>query len=229
MTSKETPIEVLRLNNVGLQLDGSRILTDIALSLGQGDVVALVGPNGAGKTSLLRLLAGEIRSTSGQLLRSPAGRRVALMADSAVLYDVLTVAEHISFVGRFARRPVAVAELLESANLVHRSSAYARTLSLGERQRLAFALLRISDPDVILLDEPFNGVDVATAHQIAGNIGLAADRGRSVVIATHHVADLEGLANRLIVLDRGAVCVDIDLDPGSSLHDIASQFVAIRA
>lgn len=190
-----------------VDIGDSRILDAVDLDLAAGDIVLLTGPNGAGKSTLLRLLAGDLTVSSGTMVTRP-GLRAALLGDAPVLYDVLTVTEHLEFFARFWQLPLDCSGTLEQFRLDHVARSFGRDLSLGERQRLSLALLMVGEPNLILMDEPFNGLDGDTADLLRGLIVSWAADGAAVVVVAHTVSDLDGVARRRVVVEGGAVTAD---------------------
>ena len=204
---------------------GSRRAVDrVTFRVSRGEVVGLVGVNGAGKTTLLRLLGGSLRPDSGEALlggvslaRDPveARRRLALVLDAPPILDGLTVDEHLAFVASVYRIPGAGARIdraLDEMGLRERRSDVASTLSRGMRQRLALAIARAHDPDAILLDEPFLGLDPPHRRPLVQWIAARAQDGAAVLVSTHELALLERLCSRVISIEGGRVAFDGPLD-----------------
>jgi heme exporter protein A len=192
-----------------------RILHHIDLSLGPGEALAVIGPNGAGKTTLLKLLAGLLRPTTGEVrlqgetLRRDnlqARRAVGYLSHQSLLYDDLTLLENLSFVARLylMDRPQAVARAaLESAGLIDRADDLPMRLSRGLLQRAAIARSMLHDPPVLLLDEPFSGLDAVAAERLRAVLRSRLTRGHGMVLVTHDLSDVWDLASRVAVLIEG--------------------------
>jgi ABC-type multidrug transport system ATPase subunit len=208
---------IVSVENAGVKLGDTQILTEVDLVLARGEIVFVYGANGAGKSTLLRLLAGEVRPTEGKVDIAP-GLRSALMGDTPVLYDVLTPPEHLTFFSRFWKEDIDITSVLRRFDLEHLAKSYGRELSLGERQRLSMALLMVGRPDLVLLDEPFNGLDRATSQLLRDTVRDIVAAGGTVVIVTHAVEQVRDLAPRLIVLDRGHLAHDDAVHPGQGLQ-----------
>jgi heme exporter protein A len=193
----------------------ARILRGVDLSLGRGEALAVVGPNGAGKTTLLRLLAGLMRPTAGEirvmghpLARATAGTRraIGLLSHQTLLYDDLTLLENLTFAARLygLDRPREVAAgALDQAGLSDRAAELPRRLSRGLLQRAAIARALLHRPQVLLLDEPFTGLDAAAADRLRDDLRSRLGQGLGIVLVTHHLAEAWELASRVAVLVQG--------------------------
>jgi heme exporter protein A len=192
-----------------------RVLRGIDLSLRPGEALAVVGPNGAGKTTLLRLLAGLMRPTAGEVrvMGEPLTRgadrirrAIGLLSHQSFLYDDLTLLENLAFAARLygLERPRALAAAaLEQAGLGGRVNELPRRLSRGLLQRAAIARALLHDPQVLLLDEPFTGLDAGAADRLRADLRTRLSQGLGVVLVTHHLAEAWDLATRVAVLVDG--------------------------
>jgi heme ABC exporter ATP-binding subunit CcmA len=197
-----------------------RILHGLDLSLRPGEALAIVGPNGAGKTTLLRLLAGLIRPSAGEvrILGQRLGREVGsarqglgVLLHQSLLYDDLTLLENLTFAARLYAldRPGAVATAaLEGAGLADRAGDLPRRLSRGLLQRAAIARALLHSPRLLLLDEPFTGLDATAAARLRTDLQRRVAQGLGVVIVTHHLAEVWDLASRVAVLVGGRWAAD---------------------
>lgn len=188
-------------------------VADISLTVTKGETLALVGANGAGKTTLMRLLLGLVRPTSGALRVAghdtqrdgmAARQQIGYMPQRAVLYPNLTVAENLDFLARIRdvprERVDAVQALLRLQDVARRP---ARELSGGMLQRLGLAQALLPDPPALVFDEPTVSLDppsVATFKAVVNDLRAA---GKTVLLASHNLADVQALADRIAILDRG--------------------------
>jgi heme ABC exporter ATP-binding subunit CcmA len=192
-----------------------RILRGLDLSLRPGEALAVVGPNGAGKTTLLRLLAGLMRPTAGEIrvLGKPltAGaarlrRAIGLLSHQSLLYDDLTLLENLTFAGRLygLDRPRELAgAALDRAGLGDRAAELPKRLSRGLLQRAAIARALLHSPQVLLLDEPFTGLDANAGDRLRADLLTRLGQGLGLVVVTHHLAEAWDLASRVAVLVEG--------------------------
>jgi len=191
-----------------------RALCGIDFALGEGDSLAVFGPNGAGKTTLLRVVAGLLLPHRGEVLLDgvPPGRadeahrrRVGLIAHYSLLYDGLTAAENLRFDSRLygLRDRAAVERALEGVGLAGRSGDLVATFSRGMVQRLAIARALLHDPRVVLLDEPFSGLDQRAAAVLRDLLlRLRAER-RTMVLVTHNIDEGLELATHVAIQVAG--------------------------
>ena len=199
-----------------------RALNRVSLRCDAGEIVALLGPNGAGKSTLLSIAATLLEPSSGQVQYGdhPAGsamrRRIGLLAHDLYLYPELTAAENLSFFASLhgitdARR---VDAALERAKLADRRDDPVLGFSRGMRQRLALERALLHDPRLVLLDEPFTGLDDASTAALAARLVELRTRGSIVIVATHDLETIEGLVDRAVMLRDGRL-ISLDAGPGS--------------
>lgn len=188
-------------------------LRALDLELPRGRTLAVLGPNGAGKSTLLRLLAGLARPTRGALRVGPAAgdrrarrARVGLVAHATFLYAALTARENLLLAARLygVAAPGERADaLLAEQGLAEVADRRAGTFSRGMAQRLSIARGLVHDPPVLLLDEPFAGLDPRAADRLEARLARASEAGRTAVLVTHDLARAASLADEGLVLVRG--------------------------
>jgi heme ABC exporter ATP-binding subunit CcmA len=203
-------------------------LDDVSFTLAAGRTLALFGPNGAGKTTLLRVLAGLIRPRAGRA--GVAGGRSAIgwIGHQSLLYSHLTVRENLEFwaslydvpPGVLAPRIVALAARLELTAHLDRRVA---TLSRGLAQRAAVARALIHEPRVLLLDEPFTGLDRVSAEELAGLVRAFAGEGRATLLVTHNVDEGTDLATDIGILRAGRL-VELGPRAGRSAAQVTETY-----
>lgn len=214
-----TPIDFERvaLTDVSRHYGRRRALSHVTLTCRAGRVIGLLGPNGSGKSTLLSILAtlvapsaGDVRY--GDVTARGGGRalrgRIGLLAHDLYLYPELSARENLAFfAGLHGLRPVDrhVAAALERAALVDRADDPVGEFSRGMRQRLALERALVHDPRLVLLDEPFTGLDEPSARALVARIRDLRDRGRIIVLATHDVALAAELMDDVVRLRDGRV------------------------
>ncbi len=201
----------------------------VDLELEAGDFLTVFGPNGAGKTTLLSLLGGRIRPTRGEVVvagdrldfRETSWRgRIGILSHQGFMYAHLTLEENLKFFGRlFGLRDLdgRIPARLEQVGLLERRDFLVRQLSHGMRQRAALARALLHDPDVVLLDEPYTGLDPYAASVLREVLSSLRDGRRTVVMVTHNLTQGLELANRIAIQVRGRLAwegreLDVDRD-----------------
>ncbi|MCX8067184.1 MAG: heme ABC exporter ATP-binding protein CcmA [Anaerolineae bacterium] len=194
-------------------------LAGVDLTIEQGEYVTFVGPNGAGKTTLLRILATLIRPTSGTVRiagMDPARagpeirRRIGFLSHRTLLYEDLTAEQNLRFYARLYGIPdvsARIDELLVQVRLTERRHDLVRTFSRGMQQRLAVARALLHRPSILLLDEPYTGLDPHAADALRTLLDELAAGGHTILLTTH---DLERVSprSRAVILHRGRVVFD---------------------
>lgn len=181
-------------------------LQDVTLAIPEGSTVALLGPNGSGKSTLLKLTAGLLRPTSGTVAlggSAPKGCKaeIGYLGHEPFLYSYLSAAENLRFYADLYRVDRSlVTGMLDRVGLEHKGSALVRTFSQGETQRLGLARALLHNPDFLLLDEPFSGLDDAASNRIRE---LLPRPGRTVILSTHDAFRAREVADRFVHLAEG--------------------------
>jgi ABC-2 type transport system ATP-binding protein len=211
----------------------------VSFTLEPGTITGFLGPNGAGKTTTLRVLLGLARPTAGEAL--VFGRRYHELARPAL--RVGAVLESGDFdpwrSGRNHLRALALAtgipsarvdELLELVELQGAANRLVKTYSLGMRQRLGLAAALLGNPNLLLLDEPANGLDPAGVHWLRGFLRQFAEAGRTVLISSHVLAEVAQTVDQVVIIDRGRLIATVRLDQladgARSLEDVYLELTA---
>ncbi len=203
---------------------GARVaVNDVALRIPRGSAFGYLGPNGAGKTTLIRMLLGLTRPTAGSMrllgLPMPNGRAAALARVGAIVEEprfhrYLTGRENLSIVAA-AREPEAHRRIdgaLDRVGLAARADERAGAYSLGMRQRLGVARCLLANPELLILDEPMNGLDPAGMEDFRLMIRGLVDEGRTVVLSSHLLDEVEKTCDAIAIVDRGRVVVQGPID-----------------
>lgn len=195
-------------------------LAGIDLHVEPGEFVTLVGPNGAGKTTLLRILATLTRPTGGSvriagLDQAKAGeavrRHIGFLSHRTLLYDDLTAAQNLGFYARMYDLddgPARIADLLAQVGLAERRNDLVHTFSRGMQQRLSVARAVLHRPQVLLLDEPYTGLDPNASQVLTDLLTTLAEEGCTIVLTTHNLERGLAMGHRMVVLARGQVVYD---------------------
>jgi branched-chain amino acid transport system ATP-binding protein len=219
---------VIEATGIGWRVGGARILEDVTLSVGAGELLGIIGPNGAGKSSLVNILSGVQRPSAGRVslggqdvTRRTATKRarmgLARSFQTSALFDGLSAVENVRLALQASRggslsplRAVKsaadtnrVGDLLDRVRMPGKGAAPARGLSHGDRRKLELAMALASEPKVLLLDEPIAGVSAEDVEGLTTIIGEVRDSGVAVAMVEHHMHVVLGLADRVAVLHHG--------------------------
>lgn len=212
---------MIRLENLGVRAGDGWALRGVTLAVESGAFLALVGPSGSGKSTLLRVLAtlsvpaeGSAYIGGVEVARHP-GRvrhRVGFLPDYAGLYEALKVEEYLNFYADCHRLPGGIRRerridnLLELIDLAAVRTSYVETLSRGMRQRLGLARCLIHDPEVLLLDDPADGLDFGARQELRDLLRELRSLRKTIVVSSQALPDLDGLCTHVAAL-RGGRCV----------------------
>lgn len=197
--------------------DGTPVLAvdDVDLTVHPGEIVAFLGPNGAGKTTTVDMLLGLTRPDAGTIEvygTTPAEAvrrgRVSAVMQTGGLLDDFTVEETVRAIAALHGRYDRVEVVLERARLTELAGRRVEACSGGEQQRLKFALALLPDPDLVVLDEPTTGMDVGSRQEFWRAMRADAALGRTIVFATHYLAEADEFAERTVLMARGRIVHD---------------------
>ena len=191
-----------------------RAVAGIDFTLDSGECLALFGPNGAGKTTVLRILAGLLKPTRGHAaiagVKLPAGTQaramVGLISHASMLYEALTARENVEFAARLHgdRDPRGSAEsALRHMRILDRADTLVRSLSRGMQQRVSVARAVVHSPRVLLLDEPYSGLDETGGNALSSLLGELRSSGAAMVIVTHNLAEGLAVATQAAIMRDG--------------------------
>lgn len=198
-----------------------KAISHLTLNIQRG-ILALLGPNGSGKSTLMKTLIGAIRPTSGKVrilgkdlgdIGSEDKKNIGYQPENPGLYQDLTGKEFLEYMGRLTGLTARKAknkteEMLGWAGLERWKSSKIRTYSSGMRQKLAFVQSLMGDPKILLLDEPTKGLDPVAREEMLRMIKQMACSGKTVILATHLLAEAEYVADRIAIIDRGGLLLE---------------------
>ncbi|GIN60342.1 putative ABC transporter ATP-binding protein YhcH [Robertmurraya siralis] len=213
---------VIEIQNVTKQIKGRKIIDQISFNVNRGEVFGFLGPNGAGKTTTIRMIVGLIGITEGDIkiaghsIRTDfekAVSHVGAIVENPEMYKFMSGYDNLL---HFARMSANVSkekidEVVELVGLTDRIKDKVKTYSLGMRQRLGLAQCLLHDPDVLILDEPTNGLDPAGIREIRDHIRmLARERNMAVIVSSHLLSEMEMMCDRIGIIQQGML-VDVQL------------------
>ena len=212
----------VRVDEVSVRFGGRQVLDRASFSVPAGRVVGLLGPNGAGKTTLMRVMFGVVEPDSGSVRLGERDAtdddrsRWGYMPQERGLYLKMRVRDHLVYLGRLrgigrAEAGRRVDELLDQVGLAERAGDKVEQLSGGMQQRVQLAAALVHRPEVLVLDEPFAGLDPVAVEQLSGAIDEQARAGRTVLFSSHQLDLVEDLCETIVLLHEGRVVLDGDL------------------
>ena len=224
---------VAELKGVSKYFGKHRALESVNLQVRRGEVLALLGPNGAGKTTAISLLLGLLRASSGKVelfAKNPrlASNRdnVGVMLQLSGVPETNTVQEHIQLFRSYYAEPMGLEDCLNAAQLSGLEHRLYGKLSGGQKQRLHLALALCGNPDLLFLDEPTTGLDVASRQVLWQQIRQLIEAGKTVVLTTHYLEEADALADRIAVIHQGEIIADDT--PASIKSKTASKKIRCR-
>lgn len=211
----KAPLVALQINDVRKSFGKVDAVNGINLKINQGEIVAILGPNGAGKTSTIDCILGLSKPDSGSVEvfeRSPrsaiaAGLVSAVLQTGGLLKD-FTVRETVELTASLFSTSRSIDEVLTRAGILELANRKVGVCSGGQQQRLRFAMALVSDPGLLILDEPTTGMDVEGRRAFWKSIRNDAEQGRTVVFATHYLDEADEYADRIVLMARGRVVAD---------------------
>ncbi len=213
--------EMLRIRNLTKRFGALTAVDDISLAVDRGEVLGFLGPNGAGKSTTMKMVTGFLPPTSGtaelcgfDVTRDPieVKRRVGYLPEGAPLYEDMTPLAFLNFVGEVRGIPAAerAGAIERAAGLIHIGEVMLQpigTLSKGYKRRVGLAQAIVHDPEVLILDEPTDGLDPNQKHEVRELIAKMAE-DKAIVISTHLLEEVEAVCTRAAIISRGKIVVD---------------------
>lgn len=207
-------LQELKLEGLTKQVGFTNIVADIHLTVKAGELIAITGPNGAGKTTLLRMLAGISRKSAGEIYwdqerftpqRTDLLQRIGLIGHHPMVYESLTALENLRFFARMyeVREPSPIDVMLRKVGLQYDQHGFVRHFSRGMKQRLAIARMLLHDPELLLYDEPFTGLDAEGQDLLLQIVREMQEAGKIQFVITHHPEELDIITFRELRLRWG--------------------------
>lgn len=214
MTAATRGAPLLEVAGLGRSFGARRAVANVSFSLRAGECLALFGPNGAGKTTLLRVLAGLLKPSAGSAkvagIPLPGGAaarsRIGLVSHHTMLYDALSARENVSFAARLygIRDEARVDTALGRMSMIERADTSVRSLSRGMQQRVSIARAMVHSPQLVLADEPYNGLDDSGARALTSLLRELTAAGTAVIIVTHNLVEGLSLATHAAIMKSGS-------------------------
>lgn len=225
---------IVSVQHLHKQFDSLKAVNDLSFTVNEGDVYGFLGQNGAGKSTTIRMMLTLIAPDSGSIKifdkelaynRNEILQQTGAIIERPDMYKYLTAYDNLSIFARLSGIKTSrklLMDQLERVGLAERYNSKVKTFSQGMKQRLGIAIALVHDPKLIILDEPTNGLDpqgIADMRKLV--IGLSKDHGKTVIVSSHLLSEIEMMANRMIVIDRGRKIAEGSvtemLDPSSTI------------
>ncbi|MCR9154724.1 MAG: ABC transporter ATP-binding protein [Bacteroidetes bacterium] len=204
--------KILELHALSKNYGRIKAVDQLSLEVEKGTVFGILGPNGSGKTTTLGMLLGVTRPSAGSFSwfggeqAEKAKKRIGSLLETPNFYPYMTARQNLKLVAKIKEcKNPNIEEVLEQVKLLDRGDDKFKTYSLGMKQRLAIASALLGDPDILLLDEPTNGLDPRGIAEVRQLILEIADRGTTVIMASHILAEVEKVCNHVAVLKKGVL------------------------
>ena len=208
---------VIEVRALAKSYDDVHALRGLSIDIAKGGIVGLLGPNGAGKTTFVEILEGLRPATSGsvrvlgldpQSSPSELRRRLGVQLQHTEFPEALTVDETFRLFGSFYAKTLGTSEVLEAVDLTEKRKAAVLSLSGGQKQRLAIGLATLHDPELVILDEPTSGLDPIARRGIHEILRRLKAMGKTIVVSSHYLDEIEALADRVVILRAGEIVAD---------------------
>jgi len=204
---------ILSIKNLNKNYGKLQAVKNVSLEIHKGNVYGILGPNGSGKSTTLGIVLNVVNKTSGEycwfggtMQTHEALKKVGAIIERPNFYPYMTAKENLELVCKIKNIDYSkVQEKLEIVGLIERKDSKFNTFSLGMKQRLAIASALLNDPEILILDEPTNGLDPQGIHQIRDIIKLIASQGTTILLASHLLDEVEKVCSHVLVLRKGEI------------------------
>jgi ABC-2 type transport system ATP-binding protein len=215
---------ILSIKNLNKRFGTLQAVKNVSLEIHKGNVYGILGPNGSGKSTTLGIVLNVVNKTSGEyswfggsMPTHEALKKVGAIIERPNFYPYMTAKENLELVCKIKGIPsTKVNEKLELVGLLDRMNSKFSSFSLGMKQRLAIASALLNDPEILILDEPTNGLDPQGIHQIRDIIKLIASKGTTILLASHLLDEVEKVCTHVLVLRKGEILYSGKVDEMTS-------------
>ena len=219
--------DILTTKELGKNFKHKRVLDQINLNVPTGKIYCIMGPNGAGKSTLLKIISGIEKPTEGVItFKGKDWKRedlkvIGSLIEEPGLFDNLTVEENIKLKLKLHRVENKNQEqILNTLGFGDHNHEKVKGFSTGMRQRLGIALAFMGNPDLVILDEPTNGLDTFGIHELRELLMLEKKQGKTIIIASHMLSEIQKVADRIAILGDGKLLLEEDYEPEADLEEL---------
>lgn len=226
-------MDILKINGVFKKINNQNLLENITLNVKKGEIFGLLGPNGAGKTTLLKMLVGLYKVSKGTILindidisinREKALMKIGALIESPDMYEHMTGYANLKAVARLHHhiKDSTINEIVEFVNLNDAIHSKVKTYSLGMKQRLGIARAMLHNPDILILDEPTNGLDPQGIYELRVQLKKMVEEGKTVIISSHLISEMQLLCDRVAIIQDGSLVKILDIHHLNDIDDSIS-------
>lgn len=202
---------ILSVENISKSFGTHKVLDEVSLSIEKPEIVALVGPNGSGKSTFLDIIANILNEDSGRVeILGKSNKDISIyndysyMIDNTVLYEYLTGLDHLKFICETHKLSKdSIRKAVELMGIKHFINKKVGEYSLGMKQQLLFTMTILNDPDFLVLDEPFNGLDPSTIIKVRKIILDFAKQGKTILLSSHNLAEVDEMTSHIVFIKDG--------------------------
>jgi len=208
---------ILKVEDLSLDYGKQEVLMAISFSIKKGQIIGLLGPNGAGKSSIIKILAGLVFPKSGKLFFegnlkpsfSELRNHCGFLIDSPAFYPFLSAKQNLQLIRKINKSDVNLDQLLHKVGLPYVNSKKVKNFSTGMKQRLAIAQAILRNPDILILDEPFSGLDPNGFQDLIFLLKALNKKGTTIIVSSHLLHELEQFADTFILLHKGKIAMNM--------------------
>ena len=219
--------DILPTKELGKNFKNKRVLSRINIHVPKGKIYCIMGPNGAGKSTLLKMISGIEKPTEGSIIfKGKDWKRedlkvIGSLIEEPGLFDNLTVEDNIKLKLKLHHVENKDQEqILNTLGFGDHNQEKVKGFSTGMRQRLGIALAFMGNPDLVVLDEPTNGLDTFGIHELRELLMLEKKQGKTIIIASHMLSEIQKVADRIAILGNGELLLEEDYDQKTDLEDL---------
>ncbi len=218
---------IIKLSNITKNFNKTKALDDVSFKIPLNSIFGILGPNGSGKSTIMRILANLITEWDGNIFFNNSNlhadknylKRFGFIIESPCFYEYLSARTNLEILSRLTFSPKErIDELLDMVDLLDRSNEKVSHFSYGMKQRLGIAQALLHDPEILILDEPNNGLDPVGMNQIADIIFYLKEKGKTICISTHSLNDVDRLCSDVAILSKGKLLISDSMDNINSNH-----------
>lgn len=213
---------IIEIDDLSKSYKSKKALDGISLNISRGSITGLFGENGAGKTTLMKLLTNQIKPDKGRIIineeplvfNSKINSSIGCLLEKPSLYPYLTAHQHLMLFNilNSDNQDSFIEEIMEAYGLNEFKDVKAKEYSLGMRQRLGLGLAELSGSEILILDEPFNGLDPVSVNKFRERISYLKSKGMTIILSSHLIRELDDLIDNLVIISKGRLLSAISLD-----------------